>query len=56
MVGASAAIRRTEYLNRFRMVAVDPDTGGVARQSDLHFTGFTLSELMVLWPYRVRTA
>lgn len=35
---------------------VQPASGAVQQSSDLHFTGFTLSELVVLWRYRVRTA
>jgi len=56
MAGVSASIRWTEYLNRYRMTPMDPGTGAVQQSSDLQFTGFTLSELIVLWRYRVRTA
>lgn len=56
MVGASASIRWTEYLNRYRMVPMDPGTGMVQQSGDIHFQGFTISELVCLWRYRIRTA
>lgn len=56
MVSASASIRWTNYLLRFRMTPMDPATGAIGSVTDTFFQGFTVSELVVLWRYRVRTA
>jgi len=56
MVSASASIRWTNYLLRFRMTPLDPGRGAVQQSTDIHFQGFTISELVVMWRYRIRTA
>ncbi len=56
MVATSASIRWVNFLLRFRMTPINPGSGAVSDTSDVHFQGFTISELMTLWRYRIRTA
>ncbi len=53
-VAVSVAVRWSQYLANSETVRVQGSE--VLGGSQPQFTGFTLSELVVLWRYRVRTA